>query len=98
MCLNENEDKLWRVLGALNALRNKIAHTQEMAEIQKTMNQLRKVYKSVLTPRQAQDMEKQPDHQVVESAAYLCAGFLVSIADDSKSQHQVIDKHWKPAA
>ena len=54
MALTDNEDKLWRVLGAFNSLRNKLAHTTQIDEIRSNMDQLRKVYLSSLTGKQVE--------------------------------------------
>ena len=98
MALTDNEDKLWRVLGAFNSLRNKLAHTTQIDEIRSNMDQLRKVYLSSLNGKQVEALKEEPDHRLAEFAAYLCAGFLATLAEDSKSQRRVIDNHWKPTA
>ena len=97
MSLKESDDKLWGVLGAFSALRNKMAHTSDLDAIQKTMDQLRKVYFNALTEKQAEGLKKEPDHIVAQTAAFLCGGFIATLAEDAKAQRKVIDQHWKPA-
>lgn len=96
MSLKQNEDRLWSVIWAANALRNEIAHDVQTDEIHKKMDRLRRVYLEVLTPQQAEGVKDLPDDKIAESACYLSAGFLASMEGDAKERRAVIDKHWKP--
>jgi hypothetical protein len=96
MSLKQNEDRLWSVIWAANALRNEIAHDLQTEEIQNKADRLRRVYLEVLTPQQAESAKNAPDHQIAESACYLSAGFLASLGWDAKERRALLDKHWKP--
>jgi hypothetical protein len=52
MSLKQNDDRLWSVICAVDALRSEIAHNVQTDEIQKKMDRLRKMYLEVLTPQQ----------------------------------------------
>jgi len=96
MCFNEDGDQIWKVVKAANELRNTIAHSLDQVQITAKMKKLREVYLAVLTPEQAKEAEKLPDHQIAEAACVLCAGFLATIEGDAKGRREVVEKHWKP--
>ena len=55
---DEGKDPLWDVLDAANDLRNKIAHTPEIAEIQKKMAILKDKYFACLTQKQVDQLDE----------------------------------------
>ena len=96
LCAEHHIDNIWSVLWAMNALRNKVAHTQELDKIQGQMDNLRKVLNNILTPQQVKSLEKQPDHYIVVHASSLCAGFLATIAEEAKAKRRE-DQAGQPA-
>jgi hypothetical protein len=75
----EDKDPLWDVLVAANDLRNKIAHTLEIAEIKKKMAILKEKYFAGLTQRQVDGLKDQPDDFIALSACSTCAGFIATL-------------------
>lgn len=95
LSLNQHHDKLWDVLFAFNALRNKIAHGQQ-DETKKGVEQLRRVFMAALTSKQAEGLGKEPEETIAVVASATCASFLVMLAESAKARRKVIDQHWKP--
>jgi hypothetical protein len=73
----EIDPPIWKVLTAVNRLRNKIAHTFDHAEIQAKMDAVRAAYLAALTPTQAKGVEKLDDARIAPNACELCGGYLV---------------------
>jgi hypothetical protein len=90
-CAEHHIDNIWSVLWAMNALRNKVAHTQELEKIQGQMDNLRKVLNNIFSAPQVKSLEKQPDHYIVVHASSLCAGFLATIAGEAKAKRRKAD-------
>lgn len=88
LCSGHHIDDIWSVLWAMNSLRNKVAHTQELGRIQEKMANLRKVLLNILTPPQIKSLEKQPDDYIVLHASALCAGFLATIAEEARTKRR----------
>jgi hypothetical protein len=75
----ESKDDLWDVLDAANQLRNTIAHTLSMDEIEGKMARLRGKFLASLTEKQAAGLKDEPDASVAESACVICAGFITML-------------------
>jgi hypothetical protein len=58
---------------------NKIAHTPEIAEIQKKMAILKDKYFACLTQKQVDGLKNQPDDFIAMSACSTCAGFIATL-------------------
>jgi hypothetical protein len=89
LCKSQNAAKIdapmWAVLGAVNKLRNKIAHTFDQAQIKSRMGDLRTAYLAAISPTQAKDSEKLPDTSIVVAACGLCAAYLVVATDAAQT-------------
>lgn len=75
--LPEIDLKIWNVLEAGNALRNKIAHGADESVIATKMADFRRAYFAALTPEQAKGCEGLDDMKIVSLAFGLCGGYLV---------------------
>ena len=75
----EGKDPLWDVLDAANDLRNKIAHTLEIAEIKEKMVILKDKYFACLTQKQVDGLKDQQDDYIAMSAFSTCAGFIATL-------------------
>jgi hypothetical protein len=93
---NEAENGLWKVIWAVNTLRNQIAHDLDVAEIQRKMNNVRKELFANLTEKQVAALKAQSDDYIAQYACVLCAGFLGMLQDDAEDRRKVIDEHWRP--
>jgi hypothetical protein len=96
LSLGQHSDEIWKVFWAVNQLRNKIAHTLLTREIQEKMDRLKRTYFDILTPKQVESLEDQPDTYIALSACSMCAGFIANVAEDAKARAQIITEHWKP--
>ncbi len=88
------DDELWKVIWAVNGLRNKIAHGADADEIAKKMAALRKEYFAILTEKQVADLKAQPDDYIALSACVTAAGFIWTIEADAKARSKVVEEHW----
>lgn len=77
----EIDPPIWKVLDAGNALRNKIAHTLDQAQIQSKMDELRAAFLAALTPEQAKGMKELDDVRIAGEAFALCGAYLVAATD-----------------
>ncbi len=96
LSLNEDKDKSWAVLRAINRLRNQIAHDLDDEKIGEKMEEVRKTYLALLTKRQAEGFAESPDHEIAQSACMHCAGFIATLTGEATARRAVIDKNWKP--
>lgn len=96
LSLDRNNDDVWKVFWAVNQLRNKIAHTLSIGEIQEKMERLKRTYFDMLTPKQVESLKDQPDEYIALSACSICAGFIANITEDAKARAKIIAEHWKP--
>jgi|SRR5579864_1865110 len=76
---DEGKDPLWDVLEAANCLRNKIAHTLDIAEIKEKMAILKEKYFACLTQKQVDGIKDQADDFLAMSACSTCAGFIATL-------------------
>jgi hypothetical protein len=77
---------IWKVLNAVNGLRNRIAHTVDQAQIQPKMDELRAAYLSALTPMQAKGVEALDDIRIAANAFELCGAYLVVATDAAQAR------------
>jgi hypothetical protein len=75
----EDKDALWDVLDAANDLRNKIAHTLDIAEIKEKMAIVKNKYFACLTQKQVDSLKDQGDDYIAMSACSTCAGFIATL-------------------
>jgi hypothetical protein len=75
----EDKDPLWDVLGAANDLRNKIAHTLEIAAIEEKLAILKEKYFACLTQKQVDSLKDQGDDYIALSACSTCSGFIATL-------------------
>jgi hypothetical protein len=93
---NEVDDGLWKVIWAVNTLRNKIAHGADAEEIAKKMAALRKEYFAILTDKQVAGLKTQSNDYIAQSACVTAAGFIWTIEADARARRKVVDEQWKP--
>jgi hypothetical protein len=81
----EIDPPIWKVLGAANILRNKIAHTLDQEQIQPKMDDLRAAYLGALTPTQVKEVEKLEDEQIASGACEICGAYLAAATAAAKA-------------
>jgi hypothetical protein len=81
----EVEATIWKVVYAANELRNKIAHTFELAKIKAKMDALRAAYLAALTPTQVEAPKELDDGRIAAGAMELCGAYLVVATEAARS-------------
>jgi hypothetical protein len=80
----EIDSPIWKVLTAVNQLRNKIAHTLDQGEIKTKMDEVRIAYLAALSDQQRPHSEKLDDVLVAAGAFELCAAYVVAATETAR--------------
>jgi hypothetical protein len=88
--LRKNKDGIWALILTIGEVRNEVAHNLTEARQNEKMAQLRRLYF-----REAPELEKShkeaSDEEIAYYACELCAGFLGTLEEDSRSLRRMID-------
>jgi hypothetical protein len=82
----EIEAPIWRLITAVNYLRNKIAHTIDQNEIQSKVNDVRAAYVAALTPEQQKHAKDLDDVRTTSGAFELCGAYIVGATEARRNQ------------
>ncbi|ABD86562.1 hypothetical protein [Rhodopseudomonas palustris] len=85
--LPELDPPMWAVLKAGNDLRNAVAHGHKEGTVTQRMADLRKALLAWVPPEQRPGVEAMTDPQMVSTAFFQCASFIVVATD------RLIEKH-----
>ncbi len=88
LCLRKADYLEWDLLGALNALRNELAHTLDSPGREKKLSRVKVVYVSATRSGKIKE-ETQPADIIFLACAH-CAGFLASFEADSRAFRQIV--------
>lgn len=101
-CLRKNTHGEWELIGALNALRNDIAHNLNSTKRASKLARVKELYfKEAAEYPKIEEVKKASDAEIVFHACAHCSGYLSSFADDSKAFRRVIyklDREMNPSA
>jgi len=84
----EIDPSIWKVLTAVNQLRNKIAHTLDQEEIKTKMGEVRAAYLAALSDQQRPHSEKLDDVRMAAAAFELCGAYLVAAVETVRATKQ----------
>jgi hypothetical protein len=91
LCLRKHELGEWELIGAINALRNEVAHRLSSPEREKKLARVKELYFKEATEITGPDeVRKKPDSVVLFYACAHCAGFLASYESDSKAFRKMV--------
>lgn len=87
------KDKLtpWTLIGAINSLRNEIAHKSDDESRKKRFEKLRSTYFSDASPEVRAKIEGGSEAMVVRSACASCVGFLGIFENDLEALRNALD-------
>jgi hypothetical protein len=86
MSLDEADNSMWRLVLALNTLRNKLAHSIDSSERLEAYQKLRQVY----VAETGEAGEEQPHHLALSALAH-CLGFLGSFESEVERFREFVD-------
>jgi hypothetical protein len=91
LCLRKNQFGEWELLGAINALRNDLAHHLNSPNREKKLGRVKEIYfHETAGYEHIEDVKKESDAVILFHACAHCAGFLASFEGDSKAFRQMV--------
>ena len=86
LCLRKDQLGEWELLGAINALRNDLAHRLNSPDRDKKLGKVKDIYfREASGHKGIEEVKKETDAVVLFNACAHCAGFLASFEGDSKA-------------
>lgn len=82
---------VWQQIGAINALRNDVAHNLAGEKRGERVRHLRQLYLSQLKPAQRSEREKVSDADIVVFACADAVGFLAAFEEDLVALRDLLD-------
>jgi hypothetical protein len=82
----EIEGPIWKLITAVNYLRNKIAHALDQDEIQSKVDDVRAAYLAALTPEQEKHAKDLDDIRITAGAFELCGAYIVGATDARRNK------------
>jgi len=91
LCLRKNTFGVWELIGAINSLRNVLAHSLQSPERQKKLATLKAIYfREAAEFESIEEVKKQSDAAILTRACSHCGGFLATFEGDSKAFRQMV--------
>lgn len=86
LALRKNQVPIWKLIAAINALRNDLAHSKSGQKRQQKISTIRQLYiEETRESSEFSDHAKLPDEQLVAFSCALSIGFLHIFLEDSKA-------------
>jgi hypothetical protein len=92
MLVGSNNHPHWKIVLAVNSLRNEIAHKHAGEERHRKINRLREVCMAEVVPETKKHLENAPDDEVATFGCAACEGFLAVVLDDFIAMREQLDK------
>lgn len=91
LCLRMDTFDEWELLGAINGLRNEVAHNLRSPSREKKLAKVRDLYYGAAsTFEDLEQIKAGPDSLILLAACAHCAGFLASFERDSKAFRKLV--------
>ena len=86
LALRKNQISIWKLISAINALRNDLAHSKSGPKRQQKISTIRQLYiEETKESSEFSDHAELPDEQLVAFACAVSIGFLHTFLEDSKA-------------